>query len=1081
MADFNPDQYLATNSDPNKQTNQSTFDPDAYLTQTNNNMKRTQTAPVGAESKFNPDQYLSNNNVTKSTQPASLSAESNISTAKSPESSRDWVWSHITTDKELEDIANKHKVDPETLKRVAAGFGASKENETLSDQIKQALGFAGEAVGLGLPQKAYKKIQSPEMERALDDLSELAEKKKSYLREASELIGGLAIPGGMVAKLGKAAFPAFGAAAGLGHSKAGEELKDTGTGAAVGAALGAGLAGLGAAGRGISKVLNKPKSTETLLTKSESGIDDLISQELAGQTGKTVEAEKAALKTGEIKDPITFLGGEAKVAEQLAPTESAYKLISHDLAEQKLPITTDNLVNTLAENKLEALRDSITSRTKSESWEKAVKEQGGIDRLVDDVFTNLRHEDIAKNIITEQNLAKNLPNIPTLKGIIYKVADNKPVMKIIDKRLGGGERFSAEQTVDELSSNIARASTSVKNNLKDIEQFDNLLNKKGIDKDTFNIEQLNDPEIRKVWDSMTAKFEQEANQQGANVKDITHYIQNQPKAPVELQTALQGKIDELSNAFKTNIKDLSEEEFKNLASKSEFKELKSAVDVLSGETNKTAGQFSLNLKNILEDTVSPYEKMISNIANIRETQGVIPEFIIEKNPVRALEGWITSTYKNLAIRNPIEKLRSIANIADEAGDAWTARHLRDTIQDVVGVRKDTIAGGTRQAFNRWASYWNNKGHEGLAQLPEYFTALNRQIYANLIGGLNVKAQLQNIATPLLSAIPDVGLKEGTRAWWNGVGQANQLFLKGGKTGVEKFLAEKGIIPAQYMEDIANLKATTGKLGKLNNASNEALMYLFNLSELTARAQTYFMGQELGSRIAQNPEWGKQFINKLNSPAYRKTLGQALSRGDEQTIKDQLSRYLNSNHLLNYDKANQSAFGRYVGSTFSMFTKWPTTMLGKVLQEAEDKGLSGGSIEVAKKIMAPVIALAIVDRVTRGGEPSDRSSRFLGQHLSAMAPGDALKELTKITTPSANLGGKFGDALMTVGKAKDEEGFKSAARRAVNDLGTTFLPFAGWLKMFGEDIPTFLHNQKPEGYSLERKVGTILRGGRPTQK
>ena len=100
-------------------------------------------------------------------------------------------------DSEVAQIAAKHGVDPAELRSLAPYFGANFEGGTVGEATADALKGTASTLGqlaLGIPQKLYKKTQSPEMERALDDLQNLAAGRESY----AGLIGQTAAPAGVV-------------------------------------------------------------------------------------------------------------------------------------------------------------------------------------------------------------------------------------------------------------------------------------------------------------------------------------------------------------------------------------------------------------------------------------------------------------------------------------------------------------------------------------------------------------------------------------------------------------------------------------------------------------------------------------------------------------------------------------------------------------------------------------------------------------------------------------------------------------------------------------------------------------------
>lgn len=152
------------------------------------------------------------------------------------------------SDAEIEAIAHHHGVDPEYLRTRLTLMGGDPGWENLrgSDVPLGAAGAAG-LIGLGVPQKLYKKTQSPNQERALDDLQELAARRMSLLGEAAKAgapIGGVVAEGaGLATKLAHGA--ALGTVAGGANARKGQEAQGAAIGAGVGTVLGGVAAGAG--------------------------------------------------------------------------------------------------------------------------------------------------------------------------------------------------------------------------------------------------------------------------------------------------------------------------------------------------------------------------------------------------------------------------------------------------------------------------------------------------------------------------------------------------------------------------------------------------------------------------------------------------------------------------------------------------------------------------------------------------------------------------------------------------------------------------------------------------------------------
>lgn len=187
-----------------------------------------------------------------------------------------WIQPATVALADIKKIAEHHGVSDKDLASLVAWRGGLSQGWTATDLGKFAAGEVGEAVGLGMPQWVYKKLQSEKMQHAIDDLDSLIQEKKSTLQSGLELVGGVAASGGLAGGVTKgagllgaralaaaktlypfAAAATGGAVSGLAHSETGDELSSAALGGSIGAGLGAVAAGLGSLTRLTPKDINK--------------------------------------------------------------------------------------------------------------------------------------------------------------------------------------------------------------------------------------------------------------------------------------------------------------------------------------------------------------------------------------------------------------------------------------------------------------------------------------------------------------------------------------------------------------------------------------------------------------------------------------------------------------------------------------------------------------------------------------------------------------------------------------------------------------------------------------------------------
>jgi len=241
----------------------------------------------------------------------------------------------------LDSISKKYNVNPEILRKYALDIGSQEAAKDVLEKGKAVLGAATESMFMGLPGKLERKVTAAagkgQYEQALDEVTSLVNERKTGTQKVGEFAAGMLLPSTGVAKtaglLGKVATgvglgAATGAAAGLGGSKAGEEVPAMKTGAAVGSMVGAGGGLLGAGiqralpeTKELAQKLIKPKAKEAaeMLIKGEEakiprvveGVIDYTRRQVAeGQKVKPIF--KATSREGlirNINDELTKVGG----------------------------------------------------------------------------------------------------------------------------------------------------------------------------------------------------------------------------------------------------------------------------------------------------------------------------------------------------------------------------------------------------------------------------------------------------------------------------------------------------------------------------------------------------------------------------------------------------------------------------------------------------------------------------------------------------------------------------------------------------------------------------------------------------
>jgi hypothetical protein len=180
------------------------------------------------------------------------------------------------TNAELEEIAARRGIPKEDLKKMALYQGVGVEGEySPMDYVRRATGIGSEIVG-GIPTFVGKKAMSlatgnTALEHAMDELNQLSSKKKYYAQSGAEIAASIALPAGVVAKVGQTGLKgvpklatqlgsgaAVGATAGVAESQRGDELEAAALGGTIGLVLGGAVPAIGAVRGALKKGSKEP-------------------------------------------------------------------------------------------------------------------------------------------------------------------------------------------------------------------------------------------------------------------------------------------------------------------------------------------------------------------------------------------------------------------------------------------------------------------------------------------------------------------------------------------------------------------------------------------------------------------------------------------------------------------------------------------------------------------------------------------------------------------------------------------------------------------------------------------------------
>jgi len=1014
-------------------------------------------------------------------------------------------------DSEIAAIAREHGVDAAALGGLVAWHGGLKEKLDWKEIAKFAAGeVGGEALGMGLPQYLYKKLQTPKMQYAIDDLNALISEKKSTLQQAGEIVGGVAAGIGLakgVGAIGKGAGAAYsaitaapvsGAITGLAHSRTGEELE----GAGIGAAIGAGVAGLGkAAGVLVRKTAPKLGTKNLVEQVAKHLADDKPRIELM----EDLVVRKTDPSTLNLKQYELLLGPE-KTKEIL--DTAAKRNLDQNTVHQLFTVEAENAVN---KTRLE-LHGGLAQYSKANRLQFADKLEAdlGPERMQQKFHQWTENKAVREIGEAEADKAAKISTLekrawfPSAPGVVLDRADELAGTKLAVEQVEASAR--QEQYA-------GAAATLLKNLKKDVGIPDQ--------KEAGAI-------IRNIESGNTGGKKEQAFTQ---FFDQMHEILNKGFG------FRVGKIEDYTPHMMLPAEELKEAAYKlwqkSPTDKSLVQQLRrwTQHDIQTRTDVDTAMDIFLRLKD--EDLAQNMRASSSNTrlaGSTKRREGTMPEWAMDKDLNRVANRYVQGLERNVVLQNYLPELEKAITYFDASGDKNMTAYLTDLQQSILNP-SDSVGAEVTKLVRKKVDDWKNWLGLGNKQIPKITGDIevdkkiwekkpdtikllgewmNNRTYAVGIGW-NVPSVLQSAVSPFTAAVPELGADKAASLVTSAMIDA----LKVARDGVEIKLGpqaatllkkpvgsvvrtrnpnmvayNEGLMGEKWRGEMLDEGFRKDQLSKTAAAFKgvEGMgMALFNMAEKSSRTTVAFMAKRLADQMVADPKLVQQVVR---SPAYQRRLGENLGRlgtvvrgsTEEMELRRQFNtdvmRYLNSRTLLNYDNLNRSQFARTFGPMLSQYTRLPSYAYGRTLQSFQQRGLGKGALDSLGAYGLPAIGYYLLDKLM-DTESSPRLKRILGRDgYSGWNIAQSIDPLIEsrggiISTPIVRLLGTaatrgnrirkhLGDAVGLSSGDKELEG--SAAEEFAGIIADTFSNFgpgAGMLRFFGDDVPLYLSGEKPE--------------------
>jgi hypothetical protein len=384
---------------------------------------------------------------------------------------------------------------------------------------------------------------------------------------------------------------------------------------------------------------------------------------------------------------------------------------------------------------------------------------------------------------------------------------------------------------------------------------------------------------------------------------------------------------------------------------------------------------------------------------------------------------------------------------------WMQTHLDDTIGGTVSGNMK-VSNLLQSSVDKYKleviQFFENKGlqdsflEKAALYIPDLLAKSRAMIYPSYLAG-NLKAHIRDYGQVLLKAAPELGGWYGTKTALKSYASV----LRMGRDGNGKFsmgllrkkLQDAGVV-GEFNITAEAVRAEMPSAGKLTGAYrqiSEGAMALYGMGDFVNRAVTYNMGKEFAKDlVAKDPaalkalgNLGKSAMSNLKAAGFR----EAVEAGDVAKLGDIMGRWLVPKTQFYYGAAQKSQFARFLGPTFSMFTKWPTSITSELVDIWKENPDAYRRLRRYYQIhLAPLGLLTSIDYVRNNYFDGDEEGayNYLIGTTREMAPAYSL-EFTVFQNPTIDLANYAATAVKEVASDFSGEGAQRAAAKVAKKV------------------------------------------------
>lgn len=462
------------------------------------------------------------------------------------------------------------------------------------------------------------------------------------------------------------------------------------------------------------------------------------------------------------------------------------------------------------------------------------------------------------------------------------------------------------------------------------------------------------------------------------------------------------------------------------------------------------------------------ESMSTQAASLFERRGDIPEWLLERDLSKLALRWTHSIYRHAFMRDGLDELARTGSVIRRFSPVL-GQYVDNHVRDLAGSRKDTWANWAQSSWTRVQLDLERRARATdsavarstlrvVADLDDTLRKASNNMYSYFLGA-RPDAAFRNLVQPLVMTGAQIGGPYGYRVAAKGYATswANR------KVAVDEMKRMGQLPDDQLFEAVKTLReglvegglVGRGKEGLDRLASVSLLMYRF--ADTNNRVATRRMAEIVFEDLAAGSADARRALEMV-SPGYRTEIVSLMKAGKMDDAKRAYTDFLLGSTQFNYNRVSLSEFGRAMGWMFSMFSKWPASMVGELggAIDAKSRGQFRGETDGLRLFQKYAIPLLVTQTAQKAWweeerEESPGAAAFLGRDLAQWSPTSAIPvgvdEVLRIP-PVIDLAGKVFSSSSP----------EAAAANAI-DLGLAGTPGGIWLRTALEYIPEWTGEAK----------------------